>query len=284
MEDPNPQVAGQGILQCREAGIDVDVGVMTSHAEELNPGFIKRMRQGRPFVRCKMAMSMDGRTAMASGESQWITGQHSRQDVHRMRARSSAIITGIGTVLADDPSMNARLDDTFHNDTSHNDSTHNGREILQPVRVVLDSQLKMPVDARMLSLPGRTIICTSVDTDANQQTKKKSEQLKNAGAEVVQLQDDKGRISLNDLMDFLGSENINEAMLEAGAVLSGAFMRSGLVDEVIVYMAPILMGDSARGLFSLPGITTMSGAQKMKILDVRAVGDDWRITAKPEMT
>jgi diaminohydroxyphosphoribosylaminopyrimidine deaminase/5-amino-6-(5-phosphoribosylamino)uracil reductase len=265
MEDPNPQVAGKGVAQLREAGIDVDVGVMAAQAEGLNPGFVQRMRQSRPFVRCKMAMSLDGRTAMASGESQWITGESARLDVHHLRARSSAIVTGINTVLADDPSMNARLEN---------------EEVLQPARVILDSQLKIPVDARMLSLPGRTIICTTAD--AIQKNKEKITNLKDAGAELVQLKKENEKISLPALLMFLNAESFNEVLLEAGAGLNGAFMHARLIDEIVIYMAPLLMGNTARGLFELPDISKMSDVSNLEIIDVMAVGKDWRIVVKPK--
>ena len=266
MEDPNPQVAGNGVSQLREAGIDVDVGVMSAQAEALNPGFVQRMRHGRPFVRCKMAMSLDGRTALASGESQWITGEPARQDVHHLRARSSAVVTGISTVLADDPSMNARLEN---------------KEVLQPARVILDSQLKISLDARILSLPGRVIVCTT--PDAVKQNEEKISNLKAAGAELVQLKNENDRISLPALLMFLNAENFNEILLETGATLSGAFMRAGLIDEIVIYMAPLLMGDKASSLFSLPDISGMGDVCKLEILDVKAVGKDWRIIAKPEL-
>ena len=265
MEDPNPQVAGKGVSQLREAGINVETGVMLAPAATLNPGFIQRMRHGRPFVRCKMAMSLDGRTAMASGESQWITGESARMDVHKLRARSSVIITGVGTVLADDPSMNARLEN---------------EEILQPARVVLDSQLRMPVDARMLSLPGRTIICTTAEAVLSNE--EKIETPKAAGAELVQLHEENNKISLPALMMFLSAENFNEVLLETGATLSGAFMQAGLIDELVIYMAPLLMGDSARGLFSLPNISQMSDVGNLEITDMRSIGKDWRIISKPK--
>ncbi len=261
MEDPNPQVAGRGLQMLHEAGIIVESKLLRSQAEALNPGFIKRMRTGRPLVRCKLAMSLDGRTAMASGESQWITGSAARADVHRLRARSSALLTGVGTVLTDDPSLNARLD--------------MDEPVQQPLRVVLDSQLRMSTDARMLSLPGRTLVCCVEGVDVE-----KIVTLTDAGAEVHCLPVEKnGHVSLPALLDFLAGESVNEVMVEAGAILNGALLQAGLVDEVIVYLAPLLMGDAARGLFHLPGLEKMAQRIELKIVDMRAVGDDWRITA-----
>ncbi|HEB92530.1 MAG TPA: bifunctional diaminohydroxyphosphoribosylaminopyrimidine deaminase/5-amino-6-(5-phosphoribosylamino)uracil reductase RibD [Gammaproteobacteria bacterium] len=261
MEDPNPQVAGRGLQMLREAGIATETGLLQSQAEALNPGFIKRMRTGHPLVRCKLAMSLDGRTAMASGESQWITGSAARADVHRLRARSSALLTGVGTVLADDPSLNVRLD--------------TDEPVQQPLRVVLDSQLRMPTDARMLSLPGRTLVCCVEGADVE-----KVAMLTGVGAEVHCLPVEKnGHVSLPALLDFLVGESVNEVMVEAGAILNGALLQAGLVDEVIVYLAPLLVGDAARGLFHLPGLEKMAQRIELKIVDMRAVGDDWRITA-----
>jgi len=259
MEDPNPQVAGQGLRMLREASIEAEAGLLQAQAEALNPGFIKRMRTGRPLVRCKLAMSLDGRTAMASGESQWITGSAARADVHRLRARSSAMLTGIGTVLADDPSLNARLD--------------TDEAIQQPLRVVLDSQLRLPVDARMLSLPGRTLVCCTEATDVE-----KIATLMDTSAEVHRLPAENGHVSLTALLAFLGREGVNEVTVEAGATLNGALLQAGLVDETIVYLAPLLMGDAARGLFHLPGLEKMDQRIKLQIVDMRAVGEDWRIT------
>ncbi|WP_455216917.1 bifunctional diaminohydroxyphosphoribosylaminopyrimidine deaminase/5-amino-6-(5-phosphoribosylamino)uracil reductase RibD [Kaarinaea lacus] len=259
MEDPNPRVAGKGIEQLRAAGIEVETGIMTAQAEALNPGFIHRMRHGRPYVRCKMAMSLDGRTAMASGESQWITGEAARRDVHRLRARSSAIVTGVSSVHADDPSMNARVEN---------------EEILQPLRVVLDSQLSMNSNAKMASLPGKTVVCTV------SQDRKKIGELESSGIEVVQLGEDNGKVSLVALMDYFNKQQVNEVMVEAGPTLSGAFLQAGYVDELVVYMAPSLLGGDARGLFSLPGLVEMKDQVNLDIIDMTAIGKDWRIRAK----
>ncbi|MCF6338770.1 MAG: bifunctional diaminohydroxyphosphoribosylaminopyrimidine deaminase/5-amino-6-(5-phosphoribosylamino)uracil reductase RibD [Gammaproteobacteria bacterium] len=255
MEDPNPQVAGQGLAQLQKAGIQTHYGVLQTQSERVNPGFIKRMRTGRPFVRGKMAMSLDGRTAMASGESQWITGEAARRDVHRLRARSAAIITGIGTVLTDDPSLTARLDD----------------DVEQPLRVVLDSHLQMPPTAKMLSLSGRTLVLT-VSTDTQ-----KAAALRNAGAKVEVVASINGRPDLSAVLDCLTCLEINEVLVEAGATLSGAFLQAGLFDELVVYMAPLLMGSEARGLLDLPGVEKMSQTTKLKIVDMRAVGSDWKM-------
>jgi diaminohydroxyphosphoribosylaminopyrimidine deaminase/5-amino-6-(5-phosphoribosylamino)uracil reductase len=262
MQDPNPQVSGKGLAQLQAAGIDTSGGLMQAQAEALNAGFIMRMRQGRPLVRCKMAMSLDGRTAMASGESKWITGTAARQQVHRLRARSGAIMTGIGTVLADDPSLNVRLQD----------NVPEGGWI-QPIRVILDPNLNTPADARLLQQAGRTIIVTAV-----QDTEREAE-LQRAGAELVFLPSPGGRIDLPELLTYLGNEQINEVLLETGATLSGAMLNAGLVDELKIYMAPHLMGNAARGLFELPGLQTMDQRIDLHIRDVRAVGDDWCITA-----
>lgn len=262
MEDPNPRVAGQGFEELAAAGISVQSGLLQAQAEALNPGFIMRMREHRPFVRCKLAMSLDGRTAMASGESEWITGPHARRDVQRQRARSSAVMTGIGTLLSDDPHLTVRDLDI-------------GR---QPLRVVVDPRLSTPPTARMLGLPGRTLLATAIhDEDVE-------ESLKSAGAEILHLPGHGDTVDLHALMAHLGRQEVNEVLLETGATLAGAMLREGLIDEVVIYMAPMLMGDSARALFHLPGLDTMAEGIALEIRDVRAVGSDWRITARVRET
>lgn len=266
MEDPNPLVAGQGLQQLRAAGIDVSSGLCRQEAERLNCGFIQRMQHGRPYVRCKLAMSLDGRTAMASGESQWISGAQARQDVHYWRARSSAILTGIGTVLQDDPALTARLEGS------------SGQEAIpavrQPVRVVVDSRARLPAQARLLEQQGQTWLVSVVE----------------AGPPLTAVMDQgrllcwtvaekDGRVDLAGLMQALGEHQINECWVEAGATLSGALLQAGLVDELVIYMAPKLLGDQARGLFKLPGLERMAQGIDVQIQDMRRVGRDWRITA-----
>ncbi|MGB5440021.1 MAG: bifunctional diaminohydroxyphosphoribosylaminopyrimidine deaminase/5-amino-6-(5-phosphoribosylamino)uracil reductase RibD [Gammaproteobacteria bacterium] len=260
MEDPNPQVAGKGLQALRQAGIDTAAGLLAEDAAHLNPGFVMRMRHGRPWVRCKLAMSLDGRTAMANGESNWISAEQARRDVHKLRARSAAIMTGIDTVLADDPSLTVRLDETtaaFRN----------------PLRVVLDSNLRMPADAKLLGLPGETLIITAV-ADAD-----KKARLQRDSVSVQTLPLEQGRLQLAGVLQYLGGLQLNEVHLEAGATLCGALLQAELVDELVVYMAPHLMGDAARGLFVLPGLEHMQQRIRLSITDIRAVGDDWRISA-----
>lgn len=256
MQDPNPLVAGRGLERLKAAGIEVSCSILEQDAQALNRGFIKRMTENRPFVRSKLAMSLDGRTAMASGESKWITSAEARSDVHKLRAQSSAILTGISTVLADDPALNARL----------------GDEVVQPIRVVLDSQLKMPVTARMASLSGRSLILTC------SQDKQRRQALQQAGFEVYGLAENEGRLDLNAVLDFLASQQINEVLVEAGAVLNGALLAENLVDEWIVYMAPCVLGDQGRGLFTVPGLQQMSDKKCFHLRDVRQVGPDLKLT------
>ncbi|MEQ6340366.1 MAG: bifunctional diaminohydroxyphosphoribosylaminopyrimidine deaminase/5-amino-6-(5-phosphoribosylamino)uracil reductase RibD [Gammaproteobacteria bacterium] len=259
MVDPNPKVGGAGLARLVAAGIAVESGLMQAEAEALNPGFIMRMRLGQPFVRCKLAMSLDGRTAMANGESKWITSGAARHDVHHLRARSSAIMTGVGTVLADDPALTARLDD---------------ERIRQPLRVVLDTHLRTPPQARLLDAPGRALIVTA---SRNQVL---HDRLARDNVTVVTLPEQINGIDLPAVMRHLAALEVNEVLLEAGPTLSGAMLRAGLIDELIIYMAPHLMGDAARGLFHLPELVGMDQRIAMDIIDIRAVGKDWRITAK----
>lgn len=259
MEDPNPRVAGMGLEQLRKAGIEVACGLLQEDAEALNPGFVQRMRHGRPFIRCKLAMSLDGRTAMASGQSKWITGSAAREDVHRLRARSCAIMSGIGTVLADDPSLTVRLEGEG--------------DLRQPLRIILDPHLSTPETAKFLKQPGESLIVTACTEEGVQQG------LRDAGAEVVVLPNGGDAIDLVALMAYLAEREINEILMETGATLSGALLRAGIIDELIVYMAPKLMGDNARGLFHTPGLEDMDDAVELSISDIRAVGSDWRISA-----
>lgn len=268
MRDPNPLVAGKGLEQLRSAGIDVVTGVLESEAAKLNPGFIKRMSRGLPYVRCKLAMSLDGRTAMASGESKWITSEASRRDVHRLRARSSAIVTGIGTVLADNPALTVRLPaDALLGVTSE-------MEILQPLRVVLDTRLSIPPDAGILGQSGETIIVTTSDDEAA------AEALLAAGATVLR-QDHSDEIDLEAVLVHLAETGVNEVLIESGATLAGAAMSAGLVDELVLYLAPHLMGDAARGLLHLPGIGTMAERIELTMTDLRQIGPDIRLTLIP---
>lgn len=261
MEDPNPLVAGQGIARLRKVGIQVDVGVGQADAEALNPGFIQRMRSGRPWVRVKMAMSLDGRTAMASGESQWITGEAARLDVQKWRARSCAILTGSGTVIADNPRMNVRI--------AAEDLGVSGT-LNQPLRVIVDSQLKTPSDAGMLNDQAPVLIATTSATEQHAQN-----------ANVNYWQGSGDRVDLNALLTHLGERQINEVHVEAGAGLCGALLEADRVDEMIIYMAPHIMGDSAMGLFHLPALQHMNQRVALSMTDVRAIGQDWRITARP---
>ena len=256
MQDPNPQVAGQGLKRLQDNGIEVESGLMEAQARALNPGFIKRMETGLPYVRVKLAMSLDGRTAMASGESQWITGDAARQDVQLLRARSSAVLTGIGTVLSDDPSMNVRL----------SAEELGVAKIRQPLRVVLDSALRFPGKAKIAEADGAVVIMTT---------------LKNDLANAVQIAEKDSHVDLEAALKYLAEKEINEVHVEAGAILSGAFLQQQLVDEIVVYMAPHIMGDEARGLFSLPGLSKMKDRISLDIQDVRMLAKDLRIIAKP---
>lgn len=269
MQDPNPLVQGRGFAYLREQGIAVEAGLLEQQALALNPGFVKRMRMGLPYVRCKLAMSLDGRTAMASGESHWITGPAARRDVHLLRARSEALITGIGTVLADDPQLNVRLTHDELPGLAAEDS------VPQPLRVVLDSKLRLPRAARLLSTPGSVLILHDPAVDDSPRHDGGSE------VEIAPCPLHNGALDLRAVLRRLAARSINEVMIEAGPTLAGAFLAAGLIDELILYMAPHLMGDGARGLFHLPGLELMEQRLALRVRDIRAVGIDWRICATP---
>ncbi|GAB6066953.1 bifunctional diaminohydroxyphosphoribosylaminopyrimidine deaminase/5-amino-6-(5-phosphoribosylamino)uracil reductase RibD [Methylothermus subterraneus] len=258
MIDPNPKVAGQGLARLQAAGIETLCGVLEEAAQALNRGFCRRMRSGRPWVTAKLAASLDGRTATARGESRWISSEAARRDVHALRAASSAILTGIGTVLKDDPALTARLE--------------TGEAVLQPLRVVVDSKLNMPPTARMLGLPGRTLVATVCEDAARRL------ELERAGAEVVVLPADAaGRVDLVALLEILGRREVNEVLVEAGPVLNGALAQANLVDEWVVYLAPSLLGDEGRGLFHLPKIQTLAERIELEFQELRRVGPDLRL-------
>ncbi|WP_409526531.1 bifunctional diaminohydroxyphosphoribosylaminopyrimidine deaminase/5-amino-6-(5-phosphoribosylamino)uracil reductase RibD [Nitrincola sp. MINF-07-Sa-05] len=262
MVDPNPDVAGNGLARLQAAGIEVACGLLEAQARELNPGFIKRMETGLPFVRVKLAMSLDGRTAMQSGESQWITGPAARNDVQALRARSSAILTGIDSVLLDDPAMTVRRAELFADGN-----------IRQPLRVVLDSRLRLPSQARILSEPGPVLLATLSEDDALRKA------LEESGADIWQLPAaDNGGIDLPALLRRLVAErNCNEILVECGATLAGAFVEAGLVDELVVYMAPTLLGSDARPLLMMP-LSRMSQQLRLELIDMKVLEQDLRLT------
>jgi len=261
-DDPNPKVAGAGFARLEHAGVTVRRGVLAREAAALNEGFIKRMRVGRPLVRVKLGLSLDGRSALANGESRWITGPEARADGQRLRARSGAILTGIGTVLDDDPQLTVR------------DADERPRAE-QPLRVVLDSRLRLPADARLLAQPGRTLVLTTA-LDPHH-----ASELSEAHAEVHALPGEQGRVALGAVLDELGRREVNELLVEAGPTLSGAFVAQGLADELVIYLAPLLLGDAARGAFALPALPGIAAAPQLEVRELRAIGRDWRIVARP---
>lgn len=271
MEDPNPQVSGRGFAMLREAGVEVEVGLLEAAARELNPGFIRRMVEGLPQVTLKMAMSLDGRTAMASGESQWITGPAARQQVQRLRAGSSAVLTGVESIIFDDSRLTVRAAQLGLDDAE---------EIArrQPLRVVLDSHLRMPLAAACLSEPGRTLVFTLQDSGVPRWRK-----LESAGAEIISMPaNTEGRVEFGAVLRYLASqEGCNDILVETGATLAGALLEAGCVDRLELFVAPTLLGSEARPLFALPGLATMSQQRRLEIDDIRALGDDWHITARP---
>lgn len=257
MRDPNPMVAGQGIAMLELAGIPTACGVLEKEARELNVGFISRMERGRPWLRLKVAATLDGKTALNNGVSQWITGPDARRDAHRLRARSCAMLTGIGTVLADDPSFTVRDIETPR----------------QPLKVVVDANLSMPLDAKILQ-GAKVLVATGCDEE------ERVRQLQDRGAEVLVLPAEHGQIDLAHLLHELGRRGLNEITVEAGKVLNGALLHAGVVDELVFYLAPMLFGDKARGMFGVPEIEEMNQRQELEIQDLRMVGRDMRIVAR----
>ena len=274
LEDPNPRVSGRGAEALRLAGIVVESGLLAAEAAELNPGFLKRMRAGRPWVRVKLAMSLDGRTALANGASQWITGPAAREDVQRWRARSSAILTGIGTVLADDPRLDVRLPDP-----------PSGRPRLQPLRVVLDARLQMPPNAKMLATGGNVLVMTAANRSENEaEWMARRSQLVARGAAIEEVPVSQPgalrgttRLSLPAVLDRLGQREINELWVEAGARLAGRLLDESLVDELVIYMAPKLLGANARPLADIADVQQLQDARRLAVVETRQIGEDLRI-------
>lgn len=270
--DPYPEVAGRGVACLEEAGIEViHLADFEARARALNPGYFKRLIEGRPFVRCKLAMSLDGRTAAANGESKWISGPQARADVQRMRASSCAIITGINTVLQDDPGLTVRADEL---ELTAREREHNAFALTrQPMRVVLDSTLRLPADARLLQQPGVTRVFTHATGQRAFPGQTEVITLPAGGAVP-------GRVAPAAVLDLLAARYaVNEVLLEAGPTLSGAFVQAGLVDELTVYVAGKLLGSQGLPLLELPGLQTMSDRIELTITSLTRVGEDCRIVA-----
>ena len=263
--DPNPQVDGKGAAALRAAGIAVESGLMEEEAVDLNAGFFRRMLTGRPLVRVKLAMSLDGRTALANGESRWITGEAARQDVQHWRARSSAVLTGIGTVLADDPRLDVRL------------PGEPGAVRRQPLRIVLDSQLRTPPGARLFETPGEVLILTTLTAPEDP----RALGLTSRGARLESLPLDGERVALAPVLDRLAELELNEVLVEAGATLAGEMLRQALVDELLLYVGLRLLGPSARALVTMPPLARLADAPSFSLFDMQPVGDDLRLRLRP---
>jgi len=267
--DPNPLVNGRGATALRAAGIAVETGLMEKEAIELNAGFIKRMQQGRPLVRVKLAMSLDGRTALADGASRWITGQAAREDVQHWRARSSAVLTGVGTVLADDPRLDVRLPPPVA-----------GGERRQPLRVVLDAQLRTPTTARLFEAGGEVLIFTVLTAPDDLRAVALTER----GARIESLPADGERLALAAVLERLGELEMNEVLVEAGATLAGQLLYEALVDELLLYVAPKFLGPAARPLVALPQPQQIDQASSYALLGVQQFGEDLRLRLRPRVT
>lgn len=258
MEDPNPLVSGRGLERLRASGIVTARGLLEHEARELNIGFNSRMTRGRPWLRLKAASTLDGKTALNNGVSQWITGPAARTDGHRWRARSCAILTGIGTVKEDDPQLTVRAIPCTR----------------QPLRVLVDARLDVSLAARILQ--GEPIIIATACPDAE-----KAARLTDAGHRLLQIPNNGGKVDLPALMSELGTLGLNEIHVEAGFKLNGSLLREGCVDELLLYLAPMLVGDAAQGLFNLAALTRLDTALRLDVRDLRRIGDDFRLIARP---
>jgi len=257
MEDPNPLVAGGGLARLRAAGIETASGLLAEEAAELNIGFVSRMRRARPWVRMKTAASLDGRTALANGTSQWITGPAARADGHRWRARSCAVLTGIGTLLHDDSRLTVREVETPR----------------QPLRIVVDRNLELPVDARILE-GGGVLVFTAAGAAG------KARELAARGAEVIEMADARGKVDLPAAMRELARRGMNEILVESGNRLNGALLRAQVVDELLLYLAPQLLGDRARGMFDLGELTALEQRIDLDVREMRSIGPDLHLRAR----
>lgn len=258
MVDPNPLVAGRGLERLRAAGVFTEHGLLEAEARELNIGFVSRMTRGRPWVRLKAAATLDGKTALANGVSQWITGPAARADGHRWRARACAILTGIGTVREDDPQLTVRDVPCSR----------------QPLRILVDAGLEVSPSARILQGAPTLIATASADVQ-------RAAALAECGHEVLRLPNASGKVDLPQLMQALGARGLNEVHVEAGFKLNGSLVREGCVDELLLYLAPMLVGDVAQGLFNLPALVALDGATRLDVRDLRMIGTDLRLIARP---
>ncbi len=259
MVDPDPRTSGHGMAYLGQAGIAVVIGVMENEARELNIGFVSRVTRGRPWTRMKIAASLDGKTALNNGRSQWITGEEARRDGHHWRARACALLTGIGTVLDDDPQLTVRDVSTPR----------------QPLRVVVDSRLAIPLTARVLAGGGVLIACS-------EENPYKIKQLVDLGAEVIAMPNAHGKVELPALMQELARRGVNELHIEAGAKLNGSLINEECVDELLLYLAPHLLGDSARGMAALPELVDLEARRRLQIREVSTIGNDIRVIARLE--